>query len=343
MTSTTPTSSSSSPPAQSASSGPPGPSQTAAGQNGQFQGTGPSLTSSASLYSTLILLLLVSATIIARSYVIRRRHRALVAEAIANGTLVPPVKVRLGKKPKMYQVSLVPEVEEDVPRGEKGGGGPSSIEKEKRKETGWDALVVEWNRIMPVSCRLLRPPRPQFDSSSSSSSSIAPPTPSRFARWRRWHWPGRGHRQAPTPSPASTNPASPRTSSPQSPQPPADPRPSSTTMRVLSPDPSEKTARSPTPASEPAPSPTEERARVVVLICMPFAVAMANKKASEYGRAPELPYMEFGVCSVPLERPFDPPVNLPASSLTSVSLWVFPVDGDGHVPRRGFPQRLRLS
>ncbi|KAI0350285.1 hypothetical protein OH77DRAFT_1524986 [Trametes cingulata] len=274
--------------------------------------------------ATLILLLLVSATIIARSYVIRRRHRAYIAEAIANGTFAPPVKVRVGKKPKMYQVSLVAEVEEDPPRGEKGGGRPFSIEKEKRKENRLDGLIVEWNRMMPVSCRLLRPPRPRPDASSTSiPSPTPPPPPSRFARFR-WRWPGRGHRQAPSPSLTPTNPISLPNSPPLPSQrpvstrsAPADPRPSSTTMRVLSPDPSEKTARSPTPGSEPAPSPTDERVRVAVLISMPFAVAMANKKASEYGTAPELPYMEFGVCEVPLERPFDVLAQPPAPDAPS--------------------------
>ncbi|KAI0631527.1 hypothetical protein C8Q77DRAFT_1227555 [Trametes polyzona] len=319
--SSTPPSPTSSPPPQGSSPGPPGASQMPGDQNGRqgVASTGPGLTSSASLYlytflacrkATLILLLLVSATIIARSYVIRRRHREMIAEAIANGTFVPPAtRVRVGRKPKMYQVALVRELEEEVvpaPIAEKGGGRPSLIE-EKRRATAWDGLVVEWNRMMPVSCRLLRPPRPRPDTPVSTSPS---PTPERPSRSWRLPWPGRGRRQFPSPpSPPSPPPASPRPSNPQSP-PPSDPRPSSTTMRVLSLDLTEKTARTPTPSS--ASSSTEERVRVAVLISMPFALSMAAKKASEYGRsAPELPYMEFGVCEVPLEPSFDAPADSP--------------------------------
>ncbi|KAL1943703.1 hypothetical protein VTO73DRAFT_4148 [Trametes versicolor] len=253
--------------------------------------------------ATLVLLLVVSATIIARSYVIRRRHRALIAEAIANGTYVPPVRVRVGRKPKMYEVHLVKEVEDEVVRvGEKGEGRPSLIEKEKRRAVFWDGLVVEWNKMLPVSCRLLRPPRPPPDTAVPTPPSPASQPTSRFWRWRL---PGRGHRQTPSPSP-STTPPPPPTSHPEAPRPSADPRPSSTTMRVLSPDPSEKFPRTPTPTSTPSPPSADEHVRVAVLISMPFAMSMAAKKASEYGHAaPELPYMEFGVCAVPLERPFD--------------------------------------
>ncbi|KAH9847098.1 hypothetical protein C2E23DRAFT_531814 [Lenzites betulinus] len=263
--------------------------------------------------ATLVLLLVVSATIIARSYVLRRRHRALIAEAIANGTFVPPVRVRVGRKPKMYQVSLINEVDEEVvPTGEKAGGRPSLIEKEKRRATVWDGLAVEWNKMMPVSGRLLRPPHPPSDTPSPPSPSPTPPPRSCFWPLR---WPGRGHRQPPPPTsaPASSRPSNPQ-SQPQSPRPSADPRPSSTTMRVLSPDLSEKTARTPTPTAAPntVPTPADDHVRVAVLISMPFAMSMAAKKASEYGHsAPELPYMEFGVCEVSLERPFDAPANAP--------------------------------
>ncbi|KAG1487133.1 hypothetical protein G6F52_014234 [Rhizopus delemar] len=54
---------------------------------------------------------------------------------------------------------------------------------------------------------------------------------------------------------------------------------------------------------------------------MPFAMSMAAKKASEYGHsAPELPYMEFGVCEVPLERPFDAPADSPPPSTPDVMM-----------------------
>ncbi|KAI0643269.1 hypothetical protein C8Q79DRAFT_168628 [Trametes meyenii] len=278
---------------------------------------GPTLTSSASLYlytflATLILLLLVSATIIARSYVIRRRHREFIAQAIANGTYVPPARIRIGKKPKMFEVALVREVEGAEPRRvpEKTGGW-SSIEKEKRRESSWDGLVVEWDKMMPVSCRIRRPPRPRPlpDDSVSPTPELTPP--SRFSRWR---WFSRGHRHTPPSISPSTTSSSPSSQSPRSSQPtlgsspvPADPRPSSATMRVVSPTASEKSPLTSTLS--------DERARVAVLISMPFAAAFAAKKASEYGRsAPDLPYMEFGVCEVPLDAPLEMPGILAPSS-----------------------------
>ncbi len=89
-------------------------------------------------------------------------------------------------------------------------------------------------------------------------------------------------------------------------------------MRVLSPDPSEKLARTPTPTSSPSSSPADEHVRVAVLISMPFAMSMAAKKASEYSHAePELPYMEFGVCAVPLERPFESDADTEPSATAS--------------------------
>ncbi|KAI0759224.1 hypothetical protein BD413DRAFT_488372 [Trametes elegans] len=314
MSSTTP---SPSPPSAGSSSGWSQPSPPPGGQDGQNEstGTGPTLTSSASLYlytflATLILLLLVSATIITRSYVIRRRQRAFLAEAIANGTYVLPVRPRIGRRPKMYQVSLVPEGEDQDAAavwGEKEGR--PSIEKEKRRESRYDGLIVEWRKMMPVSCRLLKPPRPSRPDTPISLSPIPQPQPtSRFLPLR---WLGRGHRRSSQPPSTYAPPSSPRPSSAPFPQRPtsstpipADPRPSSATMRMLSPDLSEKAARSPSPNSSSAAvaGSADPQARVAVLVAMPFALSMAAKKASEYGRAhPELPYLELGVCEVPLD------------------------------------------
>ncbi|KAI0044468.1 hypothetical protein FA95DRAFT_1562217 [Auriscalpium vulgare] len=67
---------------------------------------------SSSLYlytfvATLVLLLAISGIIVSRSMVLRRRQRALVLEAIANGTYVPPLPhVRPADRPKMWEVYL---------------------------------------------------------------------------------------------------------------------------------------------------------------------------------------------------------------------------------------------
>jgi hypothetical protein len=87
--------------------------------SGSNQGSEGSLASSASLYlytflATLVLLLGVSAAIVVRSLVLRRRHRRMIEEAIRNGTYVPPNvlansrgRIDLAKKPKMWEATLV--------------------------------------------------------------------------------------------------------------------------------------------------------------------------------------------------------------------------------------------
>ncbi|KAK0451195.1 uncharacterized protein EV420DRAFT_1482599 [Desarmillaria tabescens] len=97
-------------------------SSTASGNNGNNSpGTGAgndggSLNSSASLYlytflATLILLLGVSAAIVFRSLILRRRHRRMVEEAIRNGTWIPPTNGRgmrfdPSQKPIMYEAAM---------------------------------------------------------------------------------------------------------------------------------------------------------------------------------------------------------------------------------------------
>ncbi|KAF9038781.1 hypothetical protein BDZ89DRAFT_1129548 [Hymenopellis radicata] len=83
----------------------PSPSQTGSGN----------ITSSASLYlytflATLVLLLSVSAAIVLRSLVLRRRHAAAIAAAIRNGTYAPPTRaprIDPSQKPPMYEAHLI--------------------------------------------------------------------------------------------------------------------------------------------------------------------------------------------------------------------------------------------
>ncbi|KAK0184828.1 hypothetical protein F5146DRAFT_1073855 [Armillaria mellea] len=77
---------------------------------------GGSLNSSASLYlytflATLILLLGVSAAIVFRSLILRRRHRRMVEEAIRNGTWIPPTNGRgirydPSQKPILHEAAM---------------------------------------------------------------------------------------------------------------------------------------------------------------------------------------------------------------------------------------------
>lgn len=95
--------------------------------------------SSASLYlytflATLVLLLVVSAAIVVRSLMLRRRHRVMIEEAIRNGTLPPPFgyqrpRVDLSKKPKMWNAWI-----ETAPEPPKTGG------RSREKEWYWDMI-----------------------------------------------------------------------------------------------------------------------------------------------------------------------------------------------------------
>ncbi|KAJ7654098.1 hypothetical protein DFH06DRAFT_1416930 [Mycena polygramma] len=123
------------------------------GQSGGDTGGQPGIQSSAQLYlytflATLILLLGVSSAIVVRSLLLRRRHRRLIAEAIANGTWVPPaprVRVDLKKKPRLWDAWVVPPVLGGVAAGGVGGGGGGEEdgggggEKEKGE---WDGIMV---------------------------------------------------------------------------------------------------------------------------------------------------------------------------------------------------------
>lgn len=135
-------------PSTTASDITPFPSMSTGGSTGDNAGSnsGPSLASSASLYrmsplpnfivsrddgdqqltarpfnqlivytflATLVLLLSVSAAIVVRSYILRRRHRREIEEAIRNGTWIPPsalgrsaARVDLSKKPRMWDAYL---------------------------------------------------------------------------------------------------------------------------------------------------------------------------------------------------------------------------------------------
>ncbi|KAJ3535615.1 hypothetical protein NMY22_g6407 [Coprinellus aureogranulatus] len=133
--------------------------------------------------ATLVLLLSVSAAIVIRSFILRRRHRLLVEEAMRNGTFIPGTeldggvggggpmgagrwrgRVDLSKKPRMWDVSL-------------GGGGVyygqggSGYANEK---AGWEAVggdVKEWDAIKPVSVSYVASTLPSKAGSTSDTGS----------------------------------------------------------------------------------------------------------------------------------------------------------------------------
>lgn len=120
--------------------------------------------------ATLVLLLGVSAAIILRSIMLRRRHRRMVEEAIANGTWVATApgtgaggrgrvgraRVDLGKKPKMYEAWLGPGAGVAAGAAEKAGGGDVRDEKEiPHMDMGEGD---EWETIKPFSAEYLTSP-----------------------------------------------------------------------------------------------------------------------------------------------------------------------------------------
>jgi len=246
------------------------PSPSSTQNNGSFEGTAPALTSSASLYlytflATLLLLLSVSAAIILRSYVLRRRARDAIAEAIANGTYVAPPSVIAATQPK----PVLSDVWIDV-----GGRGDDRDEKAKMRELGG-----EWAQIMPVSATLV--------TSTATHSKPAQPAPTSSPRrpWiQRMHVPMRWYRSFP---PASSEPTplaelAPRATSHAPPSPSAPAGPTSSHP---------PTGSSTTPGLSGTASADDRRMRLAVFIAMPHA------EAPEHGA---LPSVEFGLAEVPL-------------------------------------------
>ncbi|KAF5326510.1 hypothetical protein D9611_000717 [Ephemerocybe angulata] len=110
--------------------------------------------------ATLVLLLSVSAAIVIRSFILRRRHRLMVEEAMRNGTWVPQEPggrtqrrgVDLSKKPGMWDVYLGGTGGVGGVGGESGFHGESGSGYEKGYgggEKGEEGR--EWSDIKPVS------------------------------------------------------------------------------------------------------------------------------------------------------------------------------------------------
>lgn len=246
---------------------------------GNDQG-GDNLASSASLYlytflATLVLLLGVSAAIVVRSLVLRRRHRRMIEEAIRNGTYVPPNvlansrgRIDLAKKPKMWEATLV-------------GNGSS-------KEGGWAD-------ILPVSASISSStPEPDIsgkadpntgtgaanggtggaqDAPRVSTLRAVAGAPARIALG--------AFRLISPPNRTRTGPTS---------DPEANPSPPTTNVNANS----ENKSRLPHQILPVAGSTTPTHMEVAVLIAMPGA--LANLKPSE--EEEELPHVEVGMAEV---------------------------------------------
>ncbi|PPQ68246.1 hypothetical protein CVT25_005315 [Psilocybe cyanescens] len=185
-------------PPQHTFSGEPSAAPTFPGNGNQNNSNGGSIATSASLYlytflATLVLLLSVSAAIVIRSFVLRRRHRLMVEEAIRNGTWVPPsppsrpVKVDLSKKPMLWEayIDAKGDIVEYSAHGTSGTGS-------RKINDAWRAEhSKEWDTIKPIAVTYLAssalpsvpaPPIglatiPSVGSLRSASAAQQPPSP----------------------------------------------------------------------------------------------------------------------------------------------------------------------
>ena len=111
----------------------------------------PKTVSEAVLISaTLVLLLVVSGTIIARTWVLRRRQRAAIAQAIANGTFAPGSRAGPPERPTMYDVHIGEDAQTRTAAAEEGRAPTEKVdEKEKgRARADVGAVVVDWDKMV---------------------------------------------------------------------------------------------------------------------------------------------------------------------------------------------------
>jgi len=225
--------------------------------------------------ATLVLLLSVSAAIILRSLVLRRRHRRMLNDAIRNGLWVPPPPgagplgmsvaelLRLGRKPAMWEAYV-------------GGPGPEkqhSTLRHHEPKTEWD-----WDSLRPFSASYVAPPATPTPQASSGAPAVphvhaqlSPPVAESPRRRIRLRVPGR-------PLPPALLPSSP-------------PRDTQLNNAVS------------IPGADPASS-AHKKVRVAVLIAMPrrpmeSGVPLSEEEEGEEEEE-EIPVVEFGVAELDL-------------------------------------------
>ncbi|KAI0074742.1 hypothetical protein K474DRAFT_1699516 [Panus rudis PR-1116 ss-1] len=263
--------------------------------------TNPNLSSSAALYlytflATLVLLLTVSAAIVIRSYVLRRRQRVLLEEAIRNGTLSPDFgtprsrgnKVDIGNKPEIYDVYLVP-----------CGDMKGASEKGE-----W------WDELSPVAAQYIHTSHLQSHSSDSPSMSHAE-RPSFLTRFRRnlfrpfGHTPFRSRSsEAMIPlssvqqrSPQAPSSPSPNAGATSSPSPPLHPSPLSTSS-----DTAHEAQSKGQPPSSTHKGDDEEKMNVTFIIAMPSPSSSPSLYPKQSSEDEPLPHVEIGIARVGVGR-----------------------------------------
>ncbi|KAI0782310.1 hypothetical protein C8Q75DRAFT_811745 [Abortiporus biennis] len=283
------------------SSLPPPPTGSAGNNSGQ--GTLPALSSSAALYlytflATLVLLLTVSAAIVFRSYILRRRQRLLIEEAIRNGTYVPPTRRRRinpSDKPILHEVHLVAVTEghhemnlnlkdekEELADDESVGEILDPLRR-LSQASGKERMVEEqmdrgwWNRLMPIAACLTNPPSSLPSVSTTETSPPINATQIRMLQWYR-----HPSRYLPFTLPFA-HPQEEHLSPSPSPIPPINPPPSTTIAHT-------------TQASQVSTVPQQPLVQLAFVVAMP---CQQIKKQYHDDDEDELPQIELGISTVP--------------------------------------------
>ena len=125
--------------------------------------------------ATLVLLLAVSGAIVVRSFILRRRHRRMVEEAIRNGTWIPPTpavrpaRVDLSKKPELWEAYLG---DNGWQLGSFGHGSGKELDKNWKFEYSRD-----WESIKPICASYYVAPLTSvpYSGSTPNLTSLPPP------------------------------------------------------------------------------------------------------------------------------------------------------------------------
>ncbi|KZT73799.1 hypothetical protein DAEQUDRAFT_761764 [Daedalea quercina L-15889] len=145
--------------------------------------TGESDSTRFTFLATLFLLLFVSAAIVLRSFIIRRRFRRRIEEAIAAGVYIPPPF-----------------------------GSPPGLRRALERPTLWDVFLMpaskdRWSETLPLAAKVAAPkPSLSTDSTPSLHESSADASVSRLALLRRPFARRRATSPSLTPSPDPSNP-----------------------------------------------------------------------------------------------------------------------------------------
>ncbi|EDR09313.1 uncharacterized protein LACBIDRAFT_326010 [Laccaria bicolor S238N-H82] len=259
---------------------------TPAAPNTQYPSNGPAFSPPVYTFlATLVLLLSVSAAIVVRSFILRRRHRLMVEEAIRNGTWVAPApltsrasrNVDLSKKPKMWEVYL-------------GQGGFGYGEK------GGEEYCAQWDAIQPFSAAYVTPTTSDTQDDHRTGSND----------------------QLPHPATTTTSPPRPFFSRIMNRTPSSTSNPSSfplttrTNTITSSTDANNDNTDTPSTTIIPPLAPTgPPTVRVAVLIVMPFQrTQQSHSHSSSHSRSrvtspseeeeEQLPYLDVGVAELPV-------------------------------------------